>query len=374
MLSVAGLFVGCGGLDLGFRDAGFDLVWANDIDSDSCETYKKHVDKNVFAGDIRDYINSIPNVDILLGGPPCQPFSLVGKRLENDPRSSLVISYVEAVKKVRPRVFLMENVPGLASSKINNKRLPNVLSEMFFEIGYRTYLFKVRAVDYFVPQKRERLILVGFQKGSLKQEFKLIDPKDYYKIVFGKTPKNNFISAREAIDDLGPSHGDIVKHKKCFYGKYGGIASNPYSKLMRKNSNNTVSLHLTPTMSKKDKEFVEYIPPGGNHLNIPDHVATPRILKFRKTGGRTTTYGRLHPDNPSYTINTYFNRPNVGSNYHYKEKRLITPREALRLQSFADDFIPFFSSQRSLFMQIGNAVPPLMARALAESIKRALNE
>ena len=95
-------------------------------------------------------------------------------------------------------------------------------------------------------------------------------------------------------------------------------------------------------------------------------------MKFKITGGRTTTYGRLHPDKPSHTINTYFNRPNVGTNYHYREERLITVREAMRLQSFPDHFEPYFSNQRSLHKQIGNAVPPLMAQGIAYSISKMI--
>jgi len=118
---------------------------------------------------------------------------------------------------------------------------------------------------------------------------------------------------------------------------------------------------------------VKHIPPGGNYTNIPDEISTTRIMSFKKTGGRTTTYGRLHPEKPAYTINTYFNRPNVGANYHYEDERLITVREALRLQSFPDHFTPYYSNQRSLHMQVGNAVPPLLARAIAESLHKILS-
>ena len=122
-------------------------------------------------------------------------------------------------------------------------------------------------------------------------------------------------------------------------------------------------------MSSLDKEYIKYIKPGGNYKQIPDSVASPRVMRIKKTGGRTTTYGRLDPKKFSATINTYFNRPNVGTNYHYSQKRLITPREALRIQSFPDYFTPEFSSIRSLCKQIGNAVPPLLSIFLAHSVK-----
>ncbi len=372
MLSVASLFVGCGGLDLGFKDAGFNLVWANDIDKDSCETYKKFIHTEIYHGDINKYISTIPKADILIGGPPCQSFSLVGKRIEDDPRSALPLSFAEAVKAIMPKAFLMENVPGLASSKVNGRRLPLILSELFSDLGYKTYLIKIKSVDYFVPQKRERLILFGFVKESIKNDFQMISPKRFSKIIFGKELASKFISSYEALEDLGTPLGNLTRRNEYLDINYSKPPFSEFSILMREKNETGLNLHFIPTMSDRDKEFVKHISPGGNYMDIPDHIATTRILKFKETGGRTTTYGRLDPKKPSYTVNTYFNRPNVGSNYHYFEDRLITPREALRLQSFPDYFTPIFSSQRSLFRQIGNAVPPLMARAIAESIKEVL--
>jgi DNA (cytosine-5)-methyltransferase 1 len=123
-------------------------------------------------------------------------------------------------------------------------------------------------------------------------------------------------------------------------------------------------------MSTLDREFVRHIPPGGNYMDIPDSISTSRILRIKSTGGRTTTYGRMHPERPSYTINTYFNRPNVGANYHYSEERLITVREAMRIQTFPDNF--YFSGSRvEQYEQVGNAVPPLLAGALGRSIGQA---
>nr|MBX2846121.1 DNA cytosine methyltransferase [Saprospiraceae bacterium] len=121
--------------------------------------------------------------------------------------------------------------------------------------------------------------------------------------------------------------------------------------------------------SEKDKELMEHIPPGGNYQDVPDNVATTRILNFKKTGGRTTTYGRLSKDMPSYTLNTHFNRLNVGCNIHYAKKRLISLREGLRLQSFPDDFEIISSNKRNYYVQIGNAVPPMLGKAWADHLK-----
>ena len=156
--------------------------------------------------------------------------------------------------------------------------------------------------------------------------------------------------------------------------QYRSSPNSAFAELMRIGSNNLVSLQTMPTMSALDKEFVKHIPQGGNYLNIPDEISTPRIMKFKLTGGRTTTYGRLSEELPAYTINTYFNRPNVGANYHYSEDRLITVREAMRLQSFPDLFTPMYKSQRELHIQIGNAVPPLLGEALAYTLLGSLGE
>lgn len=362
----AGLFVGCGGLDLGFKEAGYELVWANDNNLDACETYRTMVSSNIVVGDIQALLTSIPQVEVLVGGPPCQAFSLVGKRAEDDSRASLVFAFFDAVRSVKPDVFVMENVPGMASSMINGTRLTNYLVQKFGEIGYDVEMLKLKAVDYFVPQKRQRIFLIGKKKKFIKKSLAMISPQEFANTI-GHTDLREHVGAKSALGDLPSPTKD-----KCAQLQYSKRKLSAYSKVMRRSNPKSVSLHYTPTMSLKDLEYVKYIPPGGNYMNIPDEISTKRILNFKSTGGRTTTYGRLHPDQPSYTVNTYFNRPNVGTNYHYSENRLITPREAMRLQSFPDDFIPVFRSQRSLHMQIGNAVPPLLAQAIAESLKRTI--
>ena len=360
-LSVAGLFVGCGGLDFGFKQAGFDLVWANEISSDASESYKKLCGHKPIVDDIWNCLDQIPKVDVLVGGPPCQSFSLVGKRLEDDPRGQLVFAFEQAIQKVQPKFFVMENVPGLMASKIDGKRLHLHLAEKFSKMGYCVGIYKLSAHDYFVPQKRVRVFMVGHRFGSL--ELPLISSEKYAGIL-GFAGKTQEVTVSEALDDLS-SPLPKGSNEELQYAK---SPHSYFSKLMRMQSGDTVSLQTMPTMSKLDRAFVRHIPPGGNYMNIPDEISTKRIMKFKASGGRTTTYGRLHPDRPAYTINTYFNRPNVGANYHHGEERLITVREAMRLQSFPDKFIPVFSNQRSLHMQVGNAVPPLLGQAIAESI------
>ena len=159
-------------------------------------------------------------------------------------------------------------------------------------------------------------------------------------------------------------------------GKVANYRCKPHSEfasLMRSKNGNSITLHECPRMSTTDSEYVKHIPPGGNYMDIPDAIATQRVLNFKKTGGRTTTYGRLHPAQPAYTINTYFRRPNVGCHFHYSEPRLITPREAMRLQAFPDHFEVYYSSQDERNAYIGNAVPSHLGQAIAWSLRSALD-
>lgn len=361
--SVAGLFVGCGGLDLGFKNAGYNLVWANEISSDAAQSYTDLIGHSVVVGDIWEHLNAIPQVDILIGGPPCQAFSLVGKRIEDDPRAKLVFAFEQAVERIRPQAFVMENVPGVMASSVNGIKLHEHLASKFRELGYQVEILKLIATDFFVPQKRKRVLMIGHRIPG--KRFELINSKDF-AVLLGQPELVNPVSVNDALDDL-PSPLPKGSKEKV---QYAHSAMSPYAQLMRHNNGEYVSHQVMPTMSLLDKEFVKHIPAGGNYMDIPDEISTKRIMSFKASGGRTTTYGRLHPDYPAYTINTYFNRPNVGANYHYREERLITVREALRLQSFPDHFSPYYTNQRSLHMQVGNAVPPLMAQAIAYSIKQ----
>jgi len=307
-------------------------------------------------------MDAIPYADVIIGGPPCQSFSLVGKRLQDDPRGKLVLAYQQVIERIRPKAFVMENVPGLTASRVDGVRLHHHLAEQFERMGYHMTLLKLIATDFFVPQRRSRMLMVGHRLGN--RPFSLIS-QEAYATLLGTPLLQAPVSVADALDDLPPPAA-----KGCHEAQpYRRNPHSTYAQLMRRDATNDVTLQSMPTMSVLDREFVRHIPPGGNYNDIPDHIATKRILSFKASGGRTTTYGRLDPALPAYTINTYFNRPNVGANYHHRDERLITVREALRLQSFPDDFTPFFSSQRSLHAQVGNAVPPLMSRAIAESLR-----
>ncbi len=353
-IKVVGLFSGCGGLDLGFKQAGYDIIWANDILADACETYRLNICDHIVHEDVTKLdLNTIPHADVIIGGPPCQGFSGIGKRDPNDNRSALVYKYLEVVSHIQPNVFLFENVMGIKSSKTpDGTKVIDHLIQAFESIGYKINVHTLNAADYGVPQRRKRVFIVGNKIGK-----EITAPKQTH-FEHGDGPK--WVSAFEAISDLdSPTESGEVGYKQPPNGAF--------QQLMRGKSQQT-TLHIIPYASPTDKEIIKHVKPGGNYMDVPDAVSTKRIMYFKATGGRTTTYGRLDPEKPNYTLNTHFNRPNIGCNIHYQEDRMITIREGLRFQSFPDDFQLASQNKRNYYVQVGNAVPPLLAKAWADHL------
>lgn len=337
-IRVVSLFSGGGGLDMGFKRAGYKLLWAIDNNKDAVASYRENVDKNIILGDITKLDPStLPQADVVIGGPPCQSFSLAGKRHCDDARGRLVWSYLDIIKSLAPKAFLFENVTGLLSARDSEGRLilENLIKE-FTSLGYNVSWKKVNAADYGVPQLRKRVIVVGI-KG---EKFEFPETTHNEDGSEGKLP---YETVSEAIGDLPPAGND-----------------------------NNISEHAWPTMSKLDQYICKHVRPGGNYMDIPDDVPSVRIKRLKRDGGHTTCYGRMLPDKPSYTINTYFNRPNVGCNIHYKYDRLITLREAMRLQTFPDSYHFVSTSEQGKRLIVGNAVPPRLAYVLAKQLKKYL--
>ena len=333
------LFSGGGGLDLGFKQAGFDIVWAIDNNQDAVNTYKRNVGNEIMCGDITAIdINDIPKADIVIGGPPCQSFSLAGKRQCDDERGRLVWRYLDIIKRVSPKAFLFENVVGLISAKDKQgHKILDGLLKTFEEAGYHVSWHLVNAADYGVPQLRKRVIIVGLKNGQF--EFPVTTHNDE-----GTDGKKKYVSVEDAIGDL-PMAG----------------------------TSGRISEHNYPTMSKLDQYICSHVKPGGNYMDIPDEVPSVRIKRLKRDGGHTTCYGRMLPNKPAYTINTYFNRPNVGCNIHYKHDRIITLREAMRLQTFPDSYEFVSKSKQGKNLIVGNAVPPHLAFVLATKLKEYLS-
>lgn len=361
-VSVVSLFSGGGGLDLGFKNAGYDILWAIDNNQDAVNTYKANIGEHIICEDINKIDeNKIPHADVVIGGPPCQSFSLAGNRHVEDARGQLVWRYIKIISTIQPKAFVFENVTGLLSAKNSNgEKILSLLQAAFKDIGYTISTKVVNAADYGIPQKRKRVLIVGLKNN---REFEFPVPTHNEKGIDGL---KKYVSVQEALGDLPQAIEDensILNYKTA--------PVSDYQKKIRSNSN-AVSEQFMPRLSELDKYIISHVRPGGNYMDIPPDVKSVRIRRLQKEGGHTTCYGRLSPDKPSYTINTYFNRPNVGCNIHYSEDRLITVREALRLQSFPDSYKIVSSSKQGRNLIVGNAVPPLLAEVIAKELKKYL--
>ena len=360
-IKVVSLFSGGGGLDYGFVKAGYDIVWAIDNEKNAAETYAANIGTHIICRDINEVpVSELPSCDVVIGGPPCQSFSLAGNRKTNDARGRLVWKYLEIIEHLKPRAFLFENVTGIMSAKnCDGEKVFPLLSKAFEDIGYLINAEVINAMDYGVPQRRKRVIIVGLKSGGVFA---------FPKPTHGDLSKNGNkpVTVADALDDLPSAISD-----ENGFTPYTKSAMTDYQFDMRFNSDG-VTEHFIPTMSNLDKYIISHVKPGGNYMDIPPDVSSERIQRLQRDGGHTTCYGRLRGDLPSYTINTYFNRPNVGCNIHHSENRLITVREALRLQSFPDRYVIVSTNKQSRNSIVGNAVPPKVAFVLAESLKSQL--
>jgi DNA (cytosine-5)-methyltransferase 1 len=365
------LFCGCGGMTLGFKWAGFNSIIASDIDENCGKTIEKNfpdtkfilgniseVDKRVF-----DEIINNNQIEVITGGPPCQGFSLANKnrnKVEDDPRNKLFYDYVKFIKWYSPKAFVMENVKGLLSME-KGKVIQTIVEE--FEnagIGYNVEYKVLTSSDYGVPQKRERVILIGFRK-----DLKLFPE-------FPEEDKNIQITVDEAILDLPVIHAGQGNENADYFSE----PKNNYQKVMRKNSTKVFN-HVAMKHTQRLIDRFEAIKPGENLINVWEtHGAVKRGNPNEKSDIKFSQNNlRLMGNKPAPTIAASFQ-----SNFiHPYLNRNFTAREGARFQSFPDDFI--FEGMRtkmswekglSQYQQIGNAVPPLMAKAVADKIKDIL--
>nr|WP_297174755.1 DNA cytosine methyltransferase [uncultured Agathobaculum sp.] len=360
-ITVVSLFSGGGGLDLGFVSEGYNIIWAIDNDKNAVDTYKANIGDHIICEDINQIdVRQIPHADVVIGGPPCQSFSLAGNRDVEDARGQLVWKYIHIIEHVKPQAFVFENVTGLLSARnAQSEKIIDLLKIAFGKIGYTAVQQVMNAADYGVPQRRKRVIIVGLRDAAFSF------PQPTHSEDGGHLAR--YVSVEQALGDLP----DAIEDEKGSV-TYRTPPQNDYQRYVRRNT--AVTEHFIPRMSKLDEYIVHHVKPGGNYMDIPADVASSRIRRLQKEGGHTTCYGRLAADKPSYTINTYFNRPNVGCNIHYNANRLITVREALRLQSFPDDYVIVSSSKQGRNIIVGNAMPPMLAAVLARALKKYIRE
>lgn len=372
MLNSIDLFSGCGGMTLGFGWAGFNSVLASDIDENCEKTFATNFpeipflcgDLSEFTKDEFDKIISGKEIDVIIGGPPCQGFSLANKKrnkVSEDPRNKLFYEFVKTINWYNPKSFVMENVKGLLSMESGQviKQIQNEF-ENAGKFGYDVRTKVLKASDYGVPQSRERVIIIGIRKDlELVPKF---PPKKYEKEV----------TVEEAISDLPKINAGEGEEKL----NYASKPTNDYQQFMRKNSKKVFN-HIAMRHTQRLIERFRAIQPGKNLLDVWEtHGAVQRGNPNEKSKVKFSQNNlRLIAKKPAPTIAASFQ-----SNFiHPFLDRNFTAREGARLQSFPDDFI--FEGMRtkmswekglSQYQQIGNAVPPLMAFEIAKTLKRVL--
>jgi len=389
------LFAGCGGLSEGFYQQGFKSLTHVEIDSHACKTLRTRMIKygysneeaSVIEEDItNDNIISLiesetknKKVDLIIGGPPCQTFSTLGRAkdengMANDPRNFLFESYKKILDHFQPKIFVFENVTGLLTSKLGKiKTVDLILSKL----GEHYTLIKnpkemvLNSCEYGVPQIRKRLILIGVRKDIN------IDPEDIYKSIVKthylpevdlseKKNKKKFITVRQAIGDLPslkPGEGEKkINHKIKKW--------NEFLVKIRSKDDNYISDHVARNHNDLDKK--RYLEMSKNKWTFKELLEKKPKLNHPKKRIFNNSYVVQFWNRPSRTIIAHLYKDgNQFIHPDFKQERTLTPREVARLQSFPDDFV-FEGPKTQQYKQIGNAVPPLMAVAIAKSIKNIL--
>lgn len=387
-LTMIDLFAGAGGLSEGLRQAGFQTLYANEIQAGYAQTFAlNHSDAIVDRRDIRqvDAENiraklGIPKgeLDLLAGGPPCQGFSINAPvRSSQDARNHLFKEFLRFVDVFAPRAVLIENVPGLVSFE-GGGTLDAILTALD-KHGYTADVRILYAPHYGVPQTRWRTVVIGLRDGeNIHGAFP--EPTCHaplrvnFTSSFGgrniislprERPLSSFVSVRDAIDDLPALlNGECGENVKS----YRVAPQNGFQETMRAGSDGVVN-HQAPKLSKINQERLTHIPPGGNWTNIPFDLLPKGMKKARRTD-HTKRYGRVDPDGLASTILTKCD-PHWGAYFHYNQDRAFTVREAARIQSFPDTFW-FAGSRVEQYEQVGNAVPPLLAAAIGRSISAVI--
>lgn len=375
-IGIMDLFSGTGGFSYGFtkHSSEFKTICVIDILKDAVKTAKlNHPDAVVFNDDIRnlkpssvekELINANKTVDIIVGGPPCQGFSSIRPfRSDNDddPRNDLFEQFALFVNYFKPKAFVLENVVGLATHK--NSETIKLIIKTFSEIGYDVEWKIVNAANFGVPQRRERLIMIGVQNG-LTINFPI--PTHHFEgKTIGYRDKRKMLSSANINDLLPPitvsdAISDLPKVRSGeSVDSYTLNPLNNYQRERRINSNK-LELHKATNHSEKMLEIISYA--GNNIKCIPEHLIT---------SGFSSSYSRLSSNEPSATITVNFVHPASNKCIHPKQNRALTPREGARIQSFDDNY-KFYGSRTQIVKQIGNAVPPLLGKAIAKGIYKSL--
>lgn len=359
------LFAGAGGLSEGFRQAAFETLAVNDFNDYAALTWRANHPRSAFLegpiGELsaRDFMRAAGlgrgELDCLIGGPPCQAFSVYNhQRGMHDERAGLFREYLRLVEGLRPATLVMENVTGI-TSVAGGKAVSEIyrhLTRLGYDVDHRV----LKAEEYGVPQERRRIFFVGSRIG------KVAWPEPSH----GANAKGRvrFVTVQDAIGDLP----EVEMSGGSEVADYGPAAMTAYQRLMRKGSRH-LTHHVGPYLAPINQSRLKHIPPGGSWRDIPYRLL-PDGMKRARRCDHTKRYGRLHPEGLASTILTKCDL-HWGAYIHPSQQRTLTVREAARLQSFPDR-IWFEGPRVEQYRQVGNAVPPLLGRAVAREVAKAL--
>jgi len=419
---VVDLFAGAGGLSEGFRQAGFSIFAGSDNDPDAMATYLRNFpEANAVIGDITQpsvkekVLETARNAHVLIGGPPCQAFSQVRNhtRVIDDPRNALYREFVDVLRQTLPLVFLVENVTGIDQMGVRAQ----IAADLALDGEYSVVPQIVDAADYGVPQTRKRLLFVGIRtrtgmtapslsgtgateavalarfKGPRRPQYQLVVQQHIRSLRAGdalKDPEDvTVVTAADAIDDLA----GLPVGNRLDEVPYEALPepSSAYQRLMRESAGAILSNVQVPRINPDTELRLKGVPPGGNYRDLQDNLLERYITGHRwgqdNGSGKLSrrhfyAYRRLHPGIWAWTLNT-----KGDSVYHYKVERALSVREFARLQSFPDRFIFCTDPRRGMiegrhdggpahsrYRQVGNAVPPLLARSVAERLLAELTD
>jgi DNA (cytosine-5)-methyltransferase 1 len=366
------LFCGAGGCSLGFKQAGYSILYANDKDVAAVKTYKENFPEAVCSNEDINSLNfddiladigmKSGELDILIGGPPCQGFSTAGTRFWDDPRNHLLSSYVKALETLSPKWFIMENVEGLLTS--NKGKYVFEAACAFIKLGYDIRIEKIYSQEYGIPQRRKRVLIVGNRIGH---DFKMPEPT---LKVSGKIFRNSNVTIGHAINSLPEATND----KSKILISVDSEPSDKFDSLLRENAKE-VSDHYFPEVKGIQLERISALSAGQTMKDLPIELQHDSFKKranrrvadgtpTEKRGGAPSGLKRLHGNEPCLTITGAATRELI----HPTENRPLTIRESARIQTFPDTF-NFCGNASQKIQQIGNAIPPILARVFAEHIK-----
>jgi DNA (cytosine-5)-methyltransferase 1 len=334
---VLDLFCGCGGLSLGFQSVGFNITAGVDNDTEALGTFSKNfpgaIAHNADMTNLAEsFTDSLGKIDVILGGPPCQGFSIAGKRNAKDPRNTLTNSYIEIVGKLDPRIVVIENVTNILG--MGNGIFRETIIKRLESLGYSVSIEKLLASEFGVPQHRKRVFFIGVKGDHIWAN----------EIDNLRTPK--LITCADALDDLPALTENIGSELQ----DYRLSSQNDYQSLMRDSSEHVFN-HIAVEHKERTKQIIAMVPDGGNYKDLP--------LELQGTRKVNIAWTRMNSQKPCFTIDAGHNH-----HFHYRYNRVPTVRECARIQSFPDKFI-FLGKRTSQYKQVGNAVPPLLAEKLA---------